>query len=713
MKIPKISILLPYKENFSPEYPGAVSLFISETTSISRYKKNILVYGSTLFKKKFNINYINIDLNKKFITSQSKEYINNFIHYEKKKQSDLIEIHNRPNYLKFLEKRLNNRNYTLFFHNDPLSMDGSKSIQDRIYLLKVCFRIIFNSSWSKKRFLEGIETNYVNSEKLLVFFQSASKSNENVLKNKEKWITFVGKLNRAKGYDIFCAAVIKVINKHKDWRVKIVGDEKREKINVNHKNIDKLGFLEHSRVISLFKKTSISVVCSRWEEPFGRTSLEAAANGCAVIISNKGGLPETVTNSIILDTNNQKNLIKQLNKLIEDKNLRSSLQRLSIKNFYLTHDYVSNLIDEYRDEKLKPLNLLFNIKKKKSLRILHITNFNERLDGRLFFNTGRRINNGFIRLGHSVLGFSDRDIIRYNKSIRDITGSISLNQKLKNTCYNYKPDLIVMGHSDLINAQQLGQLRDDYPKIKIAQWFLDPLNIDGPDYKRNKNRILDKSDYIDANFLTTAPSALKFLPTKSKYFFIPNPVDESFETLNNFEKNCNIDVFFALSHGVHRGVLKTGKDDDRNYFLKSLINKTNNIRFDIYGLDKKQPIWADHYFKVVSNAKMGLNLSRGTPIKYYSSDRIAQIIGNGLVTLIDQKTEYSDFFSNKEMVFYKNLSDLSEKIIKISNDDKLRRSIGSAGKKKYMKYFNSTLVAEFLINKTFDIKPMKKNFWHN
>ena len=57
-------------------------------------------------------------------------------------------------------------------------------------------------------------------------------------------------------------------------------------------------------------------------------------------------------------------------------------------------------------------------------------------------------------------------------------------------------------------------------------------------------------------------------------------------------------------------------------------------------MDNIQPIWADQYFKNISNSKMGLNLSRGTPIKYYSSDRITQIIGNGLVTLIDEKTGY-------------------------------------------------------------------------
>ena len=140
---------------------------------------------------------------------------------------------------------------------------------------------------------------------------------------------------------------------------------------------------------------------------------------------------------------------------------------------------------------------------------------------------------------------------------------------------------------------------------------------------------------------------------------------------------------------------------------------TDNIKFDIYGLDKVQPIWADHFFKTVSNSKMGLNLSRGGPIKYYSSDRLAQIIGNGLVTLIDEKTGYRDFFNNDEMVFYKNLSDLSEKIIKISRDDKLRKKIGKNGKDKYLKYFNSTLVADFIINKTLDINKNKKYFWHN
>ena len=411
-----------------------------------------------------------------------------------------------------------------------------------------------------------------------------------------------------------------------------------------------------------------------------------------------------------MKTLNVKSLEKNIIKLIKDNKLRYKLQKLSIENFYLTHKFVTDKIDLYRSEKFKTLSLFKTKKDRSNLRILHITNFNERLDGRLFFNTGRRINNGFIRQGHSVLGFSDRDIQKYYKSITDLKGAKTLNDKLKKTCYNYKPDLIILGHADLISADQIAELKDDYPNTKIGQWFLDPLNKNGPDFERNKNRILDKIKFVDASFLTTSPDVLNFL-NNDKSFFIPNPSDKSFETLNNFNKSCNVDVFFALSHGVHRGVLKTGKTDDRINFLKDLITKTPDVKFDLYGIDKVQPIWADHYFKTISNAKMGLNLSRGEAIKYYSSDRITQIVGNGLVCLIDEKTKYRNFFNENEMVFYKNTNDLSEKILKISSDDKLRKKIAKAGKLKYMKYFNSNLVAEYIINKTLNLTSKEKYLW--
>ena len=80
----KIGILLPYKENFSPEYPGAVSLFVFETSKKSKYKKDIVVFGNTKFKTKFKIKYQNINLSKNLLSSQTNNYVNKFINLQKK-----------------------------------------------------------------------------------------------------------------------------------------------------------------------------------------------------------------------------------------------------------------------------------------------------------------------------------------------------------------------------------------------------------------------------------------------------------------------------------------------------------------------------------------------------------------------------------------------------------------------------------------------------
>ena len=140
----KISILLPYKENFSPEYPGAVSLFVYETSKKSKYRKNIIVFGNTNLKKRFDLQYVNINLSKSLLSSQTKDYLNKFINFQKKHNSSIIEIHNRPIYLKYLYKKIPNNVFSLYFHNDPLSMDGSKTVSDRKNLMNMCYKIIFN-----------------------------------------------------------------------------------------------------------------------------------------------------------------------------------------------------------------------------------------------------------------------------------------------------------------------------------------------------------------------------------------------------------------------------------------------------------------------------------------------------------------------------------------------------------------------------------------
>ena len=67
----KISVLLPYKENFSSEYAGAVSIFINAVNEKSIYKKEITVYGNTQYKKILSKNYFNLSLKNKSIIESS------------------------------------------------------------------------------------------------------------------------------------------------------------------------------------------------------------------------------------------------------------------------------------------------------------------------------------------------------------------------------------------------------------------------------------------------------------------------------------------------------------------------------------------------------------------------------------------------------------------------------------------------------------------
>ena len=101
----RISILLPYKENFTPIYAGAVSLFVKDTTKISKYKNYITVFGNTDLKNIYKLSYKNIFLKKNLIESGSKLYVEKFLNYEDENPSDIIEIHNRPNYFHLINKK--------------------------------------------------------------------------------------------------------------------------------------------------------------------------------------------------------------------------------------------------------------------------------------------------------------------------------------------------------------------------------------------------------------------------------------------------------------------------------------------------------------------------------------------------------------------------------------------------------------------------------
>mgnify|MGYP000471695007 CR=1 FL=1 len=110
---------------------------------------------------------------------------------------------------------------------------------------------------------------------------------------------------------------LKILKKYKRWKAIVIGDEPRPALHFIHKRINNLGFTNHNKVLKIFEKTSIAVACSRWNEPLGRSSLEASSRGCATIISNRGGLPETITHGVILKKLNVFSVYNAIKDLID------------------------------------------------------------------------------------------------------------------------------------------------------------------------------------------------------------------------------------------------------------------------------------------------------------------------------------------------------------------------------------------------------------
>mgnify|MGYP001183230298 FL=1 len=697
----KIATILPYKENYTLENASAVSLWVSQFFNKSKFKNKNFIYGNSNSKNYLSKNYINIPLKnlKSKFRSTSYEYVEKISKNIIKEKFDIVEIHNRPLVLFQLLKRINAK-FIMYYHNDPLTMSGSKSISERVEILKKVEKLVFISKWVKKRFFKGLDS--TQEDKTEIIYHSTNKRKKKIKTNQ---IVFVGKLNHSKGYDIYKDAIIRILNEYPDWRALSLGDESRRSIYIKHKKHKEYGFLNHQKTLDILDKSEIAIVPSRWEEPFGRVSLEATASGCATVTSNRGGLLETSNYIVPIDNINSEKLYMNIKDLINNKIKRKKIQNLSRNNVIHLIDKNTKKIDLIRSNIFSKFQLNFI---KNRLKIINLFNQGQKNNYRLFnISLGKKFTNGFIRNNHDVLEISDRDYIKNNRSLLNFRTNLDSFQKhLIEVVKNYNPDLFLFGHTNNINLETFDYMRSINKSLIISQWNEDPL-MPGLEFStKNIKNIKPYVSVVDHNFITTHPSILKnkFKNQKFNFFFVP--VDKNIECFDVYKLNPKKDIFYAMSHGVNRGVLKKGFEDNRINFLNKLVKKIPNINYDFHGFKNRQPIWGNSFNRALINSKMGLNLSRGVPTKYYSSNRIASLLGNGLLTFIDKKTQLDVFFDDeREVIFYNNIDDLASKIKFYSKNDKLRKKIAKNGKAKYFKLFNGNKISKYIIDISFGKKP--------
>ncbi|MBJ7489090.1 MAG: glycosyltransferase family 4 protein [Candidatus Fonsibacter sp.] len=328
----KINIILPYKETYSEKLAGAVSLLVSEVKNQCKFKNNIRIFGSLILKKPLTKDYISCDLSDKpfyYIFGRTSYYLENIKKKISKKKS-IIEVHNRPQAANFFINNNNNNNkIILYFHNDPLTLRGSKYVYQRMYLLKNLDKLIFVSEWTKRQFFKDLPI--LDSEKCLVIYPGSNLIKK-VIKKKNN-IVFAGKLNQSKGYNIFTNVISEILNKNRSWTCDIVGDDPRYYEKIKNPKIHYHGWLPYKKTMEIFEKSKIAVIPSTWDEPLGRTAIEAASRGCVSIISKRGGLIETNRHGLFLNYVTKEELYNKLNKIINSPSLINFYSKKTFKEF--------------------------------------------------------------------------------------------------------------------------------------------------------------------------------------------------------------------------------------------------------------------------------------------------------------------------------------------------------------------------------------------
>ncbi len=698
----EIAVLLPNKENYSLNNAAAASIWVKDFNKGTITNKQ-LVFGITT-SSPLTKNFIN--LKKKNLIDNSFFYLNNFIK-KLPKSIKVIEIHNRPHFFFYLKEKFPKYKFILIFHNDPNTLRGSKTIKEKIEILDRCDEIVFVSNYVKQRFYYNLYS-YL-PFKGQIIYPATNYFNHNFKKKlkKKKTIIFVGKLNSSKGYDAFGEAVIDILNKYKDWCVIAAGNEKRESYTFNHKRFKIIEWSSHKKIINIYKSTSISIVPSRWDEPFGRTAMESSDLGNALITSGRGGLLETARNPIVMKKVNKKNIIKEVEKLIKSPILLKKIQKFNYKNRKINYKDNLEKLNSLKLNMLKVHYYNFNIKRN-IIKVLHISNFGERSDYRLSnINLANKISSGLIKENVQTINFSDRTFSKLNNFS-------SIDEKILRIVENLRPNLVLLGHTNSIQVETLKNIKDKFLDTKFAFWYEDSINKKGPDFNKNKIFIEKYKDYIDNFFITTEKNNVDATIPKNKLNYIPIPCSNFTENLNLSKKTNHIyDIFYAISHGVNRGILKKKKSDSREDFVKNLLNKSVDISFNMFGFNNIQPVWGDKFNYEISKCRFGLNLSRGEPVKYYSSNRIASYVANGLPTLINEKVQFNDFFTNNEMIFYKDVEDLIDKVNFYKKNERLRTKIAINGMQKYFKIFNNNIVGDYILTKTLGIKPSYNFVWDN
>lgn len=352
---PKVAIVTPGTFAIPSRYSSSVERVVENVIREIDQDVEFYVFGKK--QKGFvsneivgNIRYV------RFQSMNKSAYIQHVCRGLSNIKPDIIQVENRPRYVRFIKKLL--PNYPVWLSLHSITFISAPHIRSQE--LKACFaaadQIIVNSRFLKEYIVErfsntfhkitvnylGVNTAQFPSRWMKEGEQFRSERLRKLGYENKKIILYVGRLIGIKGVHHALEAMRSVIKQEPDAILIIVGSAQYGSHAASQyvrklyrmggtmpRNIKFIPYVSYDKIQDWFRIADIVVVPSSSNEAFGLVNVEAMSTGIPVIATKAGGIKEIVvegeTGYLVSPNRIAEELSERMLKLLSDDELRRKM----------------------------------------------------------------------------------------------------------------------------------------------------------------------------------------------------------------------------------------------------------------------------------------------------------------------------------------------------------------------------------------------------
>ncbi len=288
METPKIAVVLPYGNNYSPDGATSIDLCAREFTLNSRYRASTKIFAEEA------ANPFGQDIAVEF---RKRRDLNTLIAQIHAFQPNLIVVHQNLPYAYKLAKA-SGKPVLLHRHNYYDKKGWLSRFHRKLQLRKLA-GVIFVSESVRQEFLMHWGTPSCDTH---VVHNGIDASSWSAAQERKKEIVFAGRSNWVKGLVPLSKCLLQLLPNHPEWNAclmvsRIAFDPKsfaeaKEILKPVMGQVELIEEAPFSVVKERLQQAEISVMPTLGMEPFGRSAIEAMAGGAALAASRLGGLAE-------------------------------------------------------------------------------------------------------------------------------------------------------------------------------------------------------------------------------------------------------------------------------------------------------------------------------------------------------------------------------------------------------------------------------------